>query len=620
MNRKTWRDTTPGASHAPAARRIAFTILIVVVFLGAALSATCQLAVAQGGQDLAYSDVLLQTGSGHIQGPIVQLPGSFNLNNLMGANRFYNAGFTGTNAVMANIEAGHIWSGHETLTHVANIPTYGAAGEFDRHATWVGMVMGGRPGGANPGDYQRGMAPNAQLASGAIATSWPFNNPSFPRYTTAFFLDYFGISLYGPYRDAFINGVPAGPGSRRADVVNSSWVGGSDPTGMDNLSGTLDALINENPRTLLTLAAGNSLTGAQNPNKVGPPASGYNNMSVAALGPNGGLYNLPSFFSNSGPNDYYDPQNGTVSQARQVIDIAAPGESFGSAYYGGQTGGNGPNVFGPANDPAGGPNWYSRNVNGTSFAAPTVAGGAALLYDAAYALLGAAPDARDSRVMKAVLMNSAFKTSGWNNGQAANPNGFGGVVTTRGLDNRVGAGRMDLNHAFDQLLMGTTDVLGTTQGSLGNVSKLGWDFGQVNQGTTNDYLITLPLQLGDVFTATLTWFRDRQQAGTTSYTDASYDNLDLELWNAIGGLPVNLISASNGRYNNTEHFTFAIPAASQYMLRVRWTEEMFDFVGDLNIEHYGLAWSTTNVPEPAALLMALLAMPYFACARRRAGR
>ena len=146
MKWKTRCDTTPGASR----RRGAENRLCNSDrrnFLWAVLLATCQLAVAQGGQDLAYSDVLLQTGSGHIQGPIVPLPGSFNLNNLMGANRFYNAGFTGTNAVMANIEAGHIWSGHETLTHVANIPTYGAAGEVDRHATWVGMVMGGRPGG-----------------------------------------------------------------------------------------------------------------------------------------------------------------------------------------------------------------------------------------------------------------------------------------------------------------------------------------------------------------------------------------------------------------------------------------------------------------------------------------
>ena len=615
MNRTIRRDTT-GASHAPVSRRI----VALVLFCVAALSALGQHAVAQSGdENLAYSDVLLQTGTGHVPGPIVPISGTVNLQSLVGADRFYNAGFTGTNAVMANIEAGYIWNQHETLTHVTSIPTSGAAGEFDRHATWVGMIMGGRLGGANPGEYQRGMAPDAQLASGAVATSWPSNNSTYPRYTTAFFLDYYGISLYGPYRAAFISGVPTTSGSRRADVVNSSWTGGGDVTGMDNLSGTLDALINENPRTLLTLAAGNSLTGAENPNKVGAPASGYNNMSVAALGPNG-AYDLPSFFSNSGPNDYYDPQNGTVSQARQVIDIAAPGENFGSAYYGGQTGGNGPSVFGPANDPAGGPNWYSRSIRGTSFSAPTVAGGAALLYDAAYALLGATPDSRDSRVMKAVLMNSAAKTQGWNNGQVANPNGFGGVLTTRGLDNRVGAGRMDLNRAFDQLLSGTTDVLGTTQGSMGNVSKLGWDYGQVNEGTTNDYLITAPLSVGDTFTATLTWFRDRLMAGTTSYTDGSYDNLDLEMWSAVGGVATNLISASNSRYNNTEHFTFAIPSAGQYMLRVRWTEEMFDFVGDLNVEQYGLAWSTTSVPEPAAFLLLLMGLPCLVCARRRASR
>ena len=110
------------------------------------------------------------------------------------------------------------------------------------------------------------------------------------------------------------------------------------------------------------------------------------------------------------------------------------------------------------------------------------------------------------------------------------------MLTTRGLDNRVGAGRMDLNRAYDQLLSGTTDVLGTTQGSMGNVSSLGWDFGQVGQGVTNDYLITAPLQTGKMFTATLTWFRDRHMVGTTSFTDASYDNLDLELWNTLGGV------------------------------------------------------------------------------------
>ena len=137
--------------------------------------------------------------------------------------------------------------------------------------------------------------------------------------------------------------------------------------------------INENPRTLFTVAAGNTVPSGVGPNSVPAPASAYNNFTVAAVGPNGGAYDLPSYFTNGGPNDYYDPVNGTVSAVRQVVDIAAPGENFSTAYYGGQTGGNGPAVFGPANGPAGGPNWYSRNVNGTSFAAPTVAGGAALL-------------------------------------------------------------------------------------------------------------------------------------------------------------------------------------------------------------------------------------------------
>ncbi len=348
-----------------------------------------------------------------------------------------------------------------------------------------------------------------------------------------------------------------------------------------------------------------------------PGGQRYNNFTVAAVGPNGGAYDLPSYFTNGGPNNYFDPVNGTVSAVRQVVDIAAPGENFSTAYYGGQTGGNGPGVFGPANGPAGGPDWYSRSVDGTSFATPTVAGGAALFYDAAYAVLGSTPDARDSRVMKAVLMNSAAKTQGWDNGQTANPNLLGGVLTTRGVDNRVGAGRMDLNRAFDQLLSGTTDVAGLSQGAMGAVNPIGWDFGQVGQGINNDYLIANPLPAGSLFTATLTWFRDRQTIGTTSFTDSSYDNLDLELWNSLGGVPQNLISASNGRYNNTEHFNFAIPAAGEYLLRVRWTEEMFDNVGDLNIEHYGLAWSAASVPEPAALVLLLMAATFFTLARRR---
>jgi hypothetical protein len=549
---------------------------------------------------LGTSDFFIGAGGGHQQGPF---SGAIEVGSLLGADRFYTAGFTGTNTVLANIEAGYIWNGHETLEHVTYIPTSpGAAGEVDRHATWVGMVLGGRPGGANPGDYQRGMAPDARLVSGAIATGW-----SGTRYSGGFQPDFHSIQTIGPYRAAFITGVPATGGARTADVINSSYNGQGDFAGSNTLSGTLDALINQNPRTLLTLAVGNTVS----PNGIGPnrvlfPATGYNNICVAALTSNGGLFNLPSNFTNGGPNDYFDPVSGTIGEVRQVVDIAAPGEGFATAYYGGETGGNGPTLAGAANGPAGGADFYTRNASGTSFSTPTVAGGAALLYDAAYSVLSAQPDARDSRVVKAVLMNSADKTRDWNNGQAEHPNGNGGVLTTRGVDDRVGAGRMNLGRAFGQFLSGTTDLTGTSHGSLGTVSPIGWDFGEVAQGTTNDYLINGTLQAGSPFTATLTWFRDRDPVGETGFADNSFDDLDLELWSAAGGAPQNLVSQSSSRYNNTEHFTFAIPATGQYMLRVRWTDEVFDVVGDANAEHYGLAWAA-GVPEPATFLLAVTA-------------
>jgi hypothetical protein len=579
-------------------------LLCIVAVLSVPLALPAR---ATAEDDTATAGLYLLSGSGHQQGSFT---GSTNLNTFLGADRFYNAGYTGSGAVIANIEAGHIWTGHEALSHTGLIPTSGASGEFDRHATWVGSVLGGRQGGANPGHYQQGMAPDAQLFSGAIATSWP--TTGFPRFTANFHVNFSSISTYGPYRAAFITGVTGAGGTRTADVINSSYVGTQSSAGVDRLAGTLDALVNENPRTLLTVAAGNLLS------IVPSPGSAYNNMAVAALSPNGGLYDVVSSFSNGGPSDYSDPSGAFFSQVRQVIDIAAPGENFSVAYYGGQTGGNGPNVSGPANGPAGGPDWYTRNISGTSFASPTVGGGAALLYDAAYDLLAGMPDARDARVMKAVLMNSADKTLGWDNGQSLHSNGNGGVTTSQGLDSDVGAGRMNLHRAFDQLLSGTTDVGGLPHGLLGVVDPIGWDFGEVVEGLTNDYLISGVLEAGSTFTSTLTWFRDRTVLDNTNFRDASYDNLDLELWNVAGGSPLSLISESASIYNNTEHFHFSIPSTGAYMLRVRWKSELFDMVSDANIEQYGLAWSVIAVPEPASGALILIPIGFLTRSRMTA--
>jgi hypothetical protein len=97
------------------------------------------------------------------------------------------------------------------------------------------------------------------------------------------------------------------------------------------------------------------------------------------------------------------------------------------------------------------------------------------------------PDARDARVMKSVLTNSADKTFGWNNGQVAHPIGSGGVLTIQGLDDRVGTGRLNMAAAYDQFLTGTHGMAVTASGNIGFVNDIGWDFGQVTSGTTNDF-------------------------------------------------------------------------------------------------------------------------------------
>ena len=552
-------------------------------------------AVASRGDYVAGTNPAVQ--SGPVTGP--------NINAFLGAGTFYDHGYTGTNAAIANIEAGHIWSGHEALTHVQQIPNHPSAlNEFDRHATWVGMILGGRRGGANPGAYQEGMAPNAQLYSGATSTQWRgqrYTTGSSPSDDTAEF---------DQFRRAFSTGLNAA--GRSADVINASWSSGGGTNGSDSISIGFDGLANTNPRTLLVTSAGNYGPG---PDKVFSPAAAYNNMSVAALG-SFTPYSRPASFSSGGPNDYADPIHATANDARQVVDIAAPGENLSSAYYGGETGGNGttdnPAVSGtgptgPPSGPAGGPDFYTRGgLFGTSFAAPTVAGGAALLYDAAYSVFPTNDDARDARVMKAVLMNSADKTIGWDNGQVAHPNGNGGVLTTQGLDNRVGTGRLNLDAAYDQFLSGTTDVPGLASGDLGLLETIGWDFGEVASDATNDYYFDTPLLGGSTLTATLTWFRDRAIDAGNSIFENSYDDLNLELWSVEEGTLTTLISESTSLYNESEHFSFALPLTGDYALRVRWVKEIFDMIGDLDQELYGLAWwpwqawpatSTTTAPS-----------------------
>ncbi len=548
------------------------------------------------------------SGVGYLQ---TNLPVTFsggNVNNIVGANTFYANGITGQGTKTANVEAGHIWSGHETLGHVSqfsNDPSAwndpGTIGQtadlYDRHATWVGMTIGGRNGGANQGTYQTGIAPNTDLKSGAIASVWSGN-----AYATAF--NFTGNSFTTPYAAYF----------GTADVINSSW-GGTDTRGIGGFAVALDGLANQSPSSTFVVAAGNSADPDNNPNTppvtntVGAPGSGYNAITVGALQNNGNnVYNSVAAFSSRGPQDFgWTDNNNNVfgcNACRAAVDIAAPGTTLTAAYFGGTGGGNNPSLTGSPSGTVGGPNFYSLSIDGTSFASPIVAGGAALLDSASYntPALAANASSRDARVIKAVLLNSADKIPGWTNGQIAHPNGNGGVRTSQSLDYNSGAGALNLTKGYSQYVTaGTRDVAGIPSGNQGPVSPVGWDYGQVAAGVDNIYPINQPLLAGSLMTVTLDWFRERTfNVAQLALAEVGQADLDLRIRDMATG---NLISESISGVNNTEHLYFTLPRTSTYQIEVTFFGTIFDFSGNLTSEQYGLAWSATAVPEPASALL-----------------
>ncbi|MFM8332199.1 MAG: S8 family peptidase [Candidatus Methylumidiphilus sp.] len=520
-------------------------------------------------------------------------PGRQDVNAIVNANRFYNQGYSGTRAIMANIEAQTIWNGHESLTQVQTF-VHGtgtsAVTAPGSHPTSVGQTMGGRPLGNT---LRSGIAPNATLWSGAIATSVSGANFNITNASVA--------SVYAPILKTGVTDQTTGISGKTADVFNSSW-GGTDPTGLTGFNTYtlgIDGLLYQTGK-IGVVSAGNSGSSA---NTIGWPASGYNTIAVAALGTAFDTipYNQVSSFSSRGPNDYYNPNNGqTIAGVRARIDIAAPGE----------------NLILATND-NNSSNSYASGKQGTSFAAPIVAGGAALVADAGKAIYAGNANAIDGRVVKAVLLNGADKTSGWNNGQATVS---GVVTTTQSLDYAAGAGRMNLDKTYNQYVdpghggkAGTTDVLGhdcLTGGAcdMGTVSATGWDYGWANQGGSNNYYIGQQLNGGKLFTATLDWFANINSGSDTDFTGTSYKhlaNLNLSVfeYNPLNHAILRTVAESTSLYNIVEHLYFTLPATGYYGLTVSSAADLWNFNSSTG-EYFGLAW-TSAVPAPSTLLLAL---------------
>jgi hypothetical protein len=545
------------------------------------------------------------------------------INGTIGATTFYANGFTGSSAIVANIEGGFIWDQHALLTNdTVEFSDPSVTGQYDLHATAVGSVING----SLPYDglieinntyvllsSLYGIAPNAQVWSGAIATSWV--DPGDGSYSDSFNIS--NASFSTPYLEAMVTGVPQA-NNKTADVITSSWGAGVATDDSDYMSVVLDSLVGQSGKTLV-LAAQN---GGPTTDTVFSPASGMNALVVGGLQSDttSPPYSQIADFSSRSPTDLFIPADsagdrGTeLTGVRARVDITAPATDMILAYYEGNTGG-GAFGYGVSNPETG---LLAYPFAGTSFSTPIVASGAALVVDAGKTLFPNDSRAIDGRVVKAVLMNSADKPAGWNNGQAVNGNGV--IFTSQSLDYTYGSGILDLNQAWNQYTGGTTDLVdanGAPTMTGGSVLPNGWAFGQITHQphatATVDYTINTPLQAGSIFSATLDWYANELTVPDADYADngldpsyGSFDNLDLSIY-LINGAQDQLVAESASKYNSDQELYFNLPTTGTYMVQVSETKYVWNFVGDTTTD-YGLAWT---VPEPASgslILMACLGL------------
>ena len=501
-----------------------------------------------------------------------------NLADVLGAQAFYKIGVYGQNTTSWVVDAQLAGSNLFPAENFTNLAyTYAASDVITTpgdHATWCAALLGGY---APPGYYlNTGLAPGTTLGSGALATSTNRDGS-------------FGISTNSitAYNYAATHG----------NVLSTSIGDSSDTSGTGFLSGLLDSLAFSNPNTTMVAAAGNSGAPTNGMGTVGGAASGYNSISVGALdGPTN--YGTVASFSSRGPlpTAWYDGTNTfeykNGAGVRPGVDLVAPGAS----------------IFMPSTMSIVGTNVSATGylIAGTSFATPLVAGGAALLDSTAKSAVeftGITNAATQSVVIKAVLMNSADKLPGWDNGQQIT-NGV--ITTTQALDYAMGAGRMNLNAAFAQYTTSadvTTSPGMSYSGFTDSVSGAGWGYGTALLGSSNSYRLLNQLYAGQQLAVTLCWMRDRTwNSEICDYLDVAQAELDLLVYRLSGGVET-LVAKSISPVSTTQELYFPLSATGTYVIRVGYSTNLFDLSGSYSSQPYGIAWSVYGVPEPGTVML-----------------
>lgn len=426
------------------------------------------------------------------------------------------------------------------------------SGGLDPHATEVAGVM------VSTGLTSIGVAPGAKVYSVEV------NTPSVPATQT------------NTVNAAFY--LAQSQGTR---VINLSMTPspGTPTVGTDYTSRGLDRLVSQQSQIIVKSAGNNG-----GPNTITEPGGAFNIITVGAVNNAlpGSATNVAGY-SSMGP----------LGDGRVKPDILAPGGS----------GSVGPLAVPPADNvvmPTS-PSGTTQRDAGTSFAAPHVAAAAARLAQYGDTLGG---NASDPRIIKAVMLNSAEKLSGWTQ-QGTTTNGSGVISVIHPLDSSQGAGLLNAGRAYNEMAGGQTFPTQFGNSVIGGLvtNRIGWDWNYAQPSLTNVYMLST--QAFSEVRLTLTWYRD-VDASTNNFNVQGLADLNLMLWNSPDTSLTNLSlkAQSISTVDNVEQLYFTDLSVSNYAFGVYYN----GYSGGpapANI-FYGLAWEFMTVPEPSTLLLTAL--------------
>ncbi|OQA01586.1 MAG: hypothetical protein BWY71_00338 [Planctomycetes bacterium ADurb.Bin412] len=319
------------------------------------------------------------------------------------------------------------------------------------------------------------------------------------------------------------------------DVLSISW--GTDAADRITMwwQWGFDALV-ERDSTVMVAGCGNGTDGFTG---ISKPSWGYNVISVGTAG---NLGRFPDNLRYAGPPAAQDSSFGPTDDGRCKPDLIACGFSLG-----------------PSADSLSDYCHDRQSKSFSSFAAPQVAGAAALLIDAARQNM--IPDGDDPRVIKALLLNGAQKLLGWHKG-LVDSNDDAAVP----LDYQQGAGLVNVMASYQQLMAGASN-------SPASGENMGWDLNRLSldpndQDAVQVYFMPQTLLPGRYLHATLCWYLSYEIKGI--YRPLPLHDLRLELWtvNEYGQLDT-LLDYSDSPVDNVEHIYFQNPTEQYVALVVR---------------------------------------------------